>query len=414
MIYDLVVVGGGPSGSSCAEKCAEKGLDVVLLEKGGRNRYKSCGGGISIQTVELLGGIPKDVIERRGKVELRSVNSHYVNRDEKLYGGRTGYMVYRSVFDQWLRDKAEESGATVSHESEVKIIERHDDHYKAILKNGGSIKGRCIVVAVGMNASFLEKLGLEVPKALLAVQREYRLKEELVDERFGDYGVLSFNSKYSSRGYAWAFPKRSGVTVGVGDKPVFGRDLIKRLEIIVEKDPYISRKLASAEETEINGVHLSSHLVPYKVTDTTYDDGMLVIGDSAGFADPYSYEGISYGIMSGNLAAETLYYAMEKGDYSRETLSLFKDKWSAEIYEPWIKYSGKLAEMVYENKDMDYIMDKIFELANENDEVGMALSDLISGIVDSKTAYNRLMSQKIPLIKKLGITKTVSMLMRTV
>jgi len=413
LIYDCVVVGGGPSGSSCAEKCAEQGVDVVLLEKGGRNRYKPCGGGISIQTVELLGDIPKDVIERRGKVELRSINSHYVNRDEDLYGGRTGYMVYRSVFDQWLRDKVEKRGATVKHESEVKNVERHEDHYKVILKNGGSIKGRCFVVAVGMNVPFLEKLGLEVPKALLAVQREYHLKEELVDERFGDYGVLSFNSKYSSHGYAWAFPKGSGVTVGVGDRAIFGKELIKRLETIVKRDPYISQKLASAEETEINGVHLSSHLVPYKVTDTTYNDGMLVIGDSAGFADPYSCEGISYGIMSGKLAAETIYHAREKENYSKSTLSRFKDKWINEIYEPWIKYSEKLAKMVYENKDMDYIMDKIFESANENDEIGMALSDLISGIVDSKTAYNRLMSQKITLIKKLGITKTVNMLMRT-
>jgi electron transfer flavoprotein-quinone oxidoreductase len=414
MIYDCIIIGGGPSGSLCAEKCSAQGLDVVLFERGLRNRYKPCGGGISIQTVDLLGGLSRNIIERRGKIEIRSVNSYYANRDENLYSGRSGYMVYRTLFDQWLRDRAEDMGASVYHGLEVVDVERHIDYIGVVLSNGDFFKCNCLIVAVGMNIPFLMKLGLEVPKALLIVQKEYYLKEELVDERFGEYGVLSFNSKnYSSHGYAYAFPKREGVTVGVGDKPLFGNELLDRLEIYVNKDPYLSKKLSSVKGVKIEGVNLSSHMVPYETTNTTYHNRMLVIGDSGGFADPFSFEGISYGIMSGILAAETIAHAKEREDYSKETLALFKKKWGSEIYEPWIKYSGRLAKMIYDSKDMDYIMDKILELANENYEVGMAISDLISSIVESKTAYNRLMSQKIPLIRKLGLRKIIAMLKRT-
>ena len=106
---EVVIIGGGPSGSICAKTLAERGIKVVILEKADRDRYKPCGGGISTPAYELA-PIPEGLCERKivgkegGLVVSATGNSVRVGSADE-----PGYTVYRNVYDRWMMDEAEKA-----------------------------------------------------------------------------------------------------------------------------------------------------------------------------------------------------------------------------------------------------------------------------------------------------------------
>ena len=122
LMHDLIIIGGGPAGASCARKAALHGLDVVLLEKSVHPRDKLCGGGLIPRVKDLVDFDISGVIERDiHAVRLISPSGQrpYLKRDTQA-----GYTVKRSKFDHHLLKKAEEAGARVEQGNEVVAIEQ--------------------------------------------------------------------------------------------------------------------------------------------------------------------------------------------------------------------------------------------------------------------------------------------------
>ena len=120
MVYDLIVVGGGPAGSTCARKAAQLGLDVLILEKENHPRRKACGGGLTIRVKNALDLDFTQVVER----ELCGQRFYYPSGKSKTYlqPDVAGHTVLREDFDHFLLQKAEESGATIHQGSRVTDI----------------------------------------------------------------------------------------------------------------------------------------------------------------------------------------------------------------------------------------------------------------------------------------------------
>lgn len=413
MLYDCILIGGGPAGAFCAQKLAELGYDILLLEQASRNRYKPCGGGVALGAIDWLGSIEKQVFQQYAKIELYSINSHYRNPDENVYAGQKGLMVYRTVFDQWLRDLATKKGATVMYNAKVTDVHKTSTEIQTILENGDVHRGNCVIVASGVNVPFLQKIGLNIPECVVAIQREYSLDENLVRERFGEWAVLSFDSSYSRHGYAWAFPKRDGISVGVVSRPQEAANLSHKLNEYCSNDSHIAPRLQGSRRTEIGGVHFAGHLIPTHISSTMYRDRMLVIGDAGGFADPFAFEGLSYAFHSGALASTVFQLAEKRKDYSTRTLAMFQQGWLQEIYEQWWKPSFKMAKALYDHNDMDILVNKLFVAAQNNTEIGMGLTDMTSGYVNHRIAYQKIMSQKRSMLKSLGILNSLKLLIRS-
>src|SRR5512143_1231718 len=109
--YDVIVVGGGPGGSTAARLCAQAGVKTLLIEKERLPRYKPCGGCLSAKTVRLLGFDLSPVIENTiygAKFTYRSEDPFFIESKNPI-----AFLVMRDRFDQFLIDRALEAGTRV-------------------------------------------------------------------------------------------------------------------------------------------------------------------------------------------------------------------------------------------------------------------------------------------------------------
>ena len=122
MIYDLIIVGGGPGGATAARFAAERGLSVLLLEAGKGGRYKCCAGGIPV-TNDEFSPIPRGVGEREitGGVIVTPKKGPMVfdTSAEK----DKGFCMFRTDFDKYLINIAQDAGTEVIYQFRAKEIE---------------------------------------------------------------------------------------------------------------------------------------------------------------------------------------------------------------------------------------------------------------------------------------------------
>jgi len=156
-MHNLIIVGGGPAGASCARRAALHGLDVVLLEKSVHPRDKLCGGGLTPRTKDLVDFDINGVIERDiHAVRLISPSGRrpYLKRDTQA-----GYTVKRDKFDHHPLKKAEEAGTRVEQGNEVVAIEQLRSGIR-VLTRDDSYKAPLLVAADGVNGIVARSLGI--------------------------------------------------------------------------------------------------------------------------------------------------------------------------------------------------------------------------------------------------------------
>jgi geranylgeranyl diphosphate/geranylgeranyl-bacteriochlorophyllide a reductase len=292
--HDVIVVGGGPSGATAANMMAQKGAKVLLLDKGGR--IKPCGGAIPPRLIRDY-AIPSHLIVARidaarivsptGRLAHMPVDGSYVG------------MVDREQFDEYLRERAELSGATrvtgtYTHSS------RDEDgtlriHYE--LKNGTQSSARTRL-AIGADGA-LSKLGRDhIPDAhktkLVFAYHEIVERPDVAATYKPDRCDVYYNARYSPDFYAWVFPHGKTASIGTGSahKGFALREAVATLRN--------DAGLAGSKTIRKEGAPIP--LKPLKRWDNGRD--VLLAGDAAGVVAPASGEGIYYAMLGGELAAE--------------------------------------------------------------------------------------------------------------
>src|SRR4030042_2159161 len=135
--YDVIVVGGGPGGSTAARYCAKAGLKTLLIEKERLPRYKPCGGCLSAKTVRLLGFDLTAVIENT----IYGAKFTYCSKDPFFIESKSpiAFLVMRDRFDQFLIDRASEAGTEILDGEKVTKVEEGSDGEKVELAKGGKV-----------------------------------------------------------------------------------------------------------------------------------------------------------------------------------------------------------------------------------------------------------------------------------
>jgi geranylgeranyl reductase family protein len=324
---DVLVIGGGPSGSSVATRLAEAGHDITLIEKRTEGRHKSCGDLLSPRAVNELGHLGIDPV---------AVGGHKVRGVRMLHGAQRvevpwpdhpefpdhGIVCRRDILDDALRDQARAAGANVlmGHEATAPVSDRGFVRGATVVTADGSIRdiaARFIVVADGASSRFGRGLGTSRKRKwpYVIAARTYfassRHQEDLVETSLG----LPDQHGNPIAGYGWVTPMGDGnVNVGVGvlssHRDIKSLNTLKLLTAFSERiatdwriDPAAAKKSPTRLRVPIGGS------VGPKMGPT-----FLVIGDAAGAANPFNGDGLDAALFGGRLAADVLHEALTTGN----------------------------------------------------------------------------------------------------
>ncbi len=292
MRYDVIVVGGGPAGSTTARECATRGLTVLLLDKAHFPRDKPCGGGVTVRAAHLLPFDLAPVTER--VISGMHVTLHQAHGFTRYAPSPLTYLTQRSAFDAFLVEHALQAGTTLREGATVRGIERFRSH--AVVRVGSEVfEGRTVVAADGANGQTARLAGLVVSRSLL-VALEGNITPVAGIPSFWEHMIGLDLGGYPG-GYGWLFPKADHLNIGVGTTHHLGASLRERLNRLTRAygfDP--------ASQWGLRG-----HLLPIRRRNAPLaDENILLVGDAAGLLDPLSGEGIYGAIWSGQVAATHL------------------------------------------------------------------------------------------------------------
>ena len=154
-MYDLIIIGGGPSGASAGRTAGKKGLSTLLLEKENFPRYKPCGGALSSYGLSCLDfKLPESVIERN----ISKVRVHFKDRFvEGMKESNLASLISRKVFDNFLLEKARETGIEVhTGEKVLDCFEKED--CVEVRTTDNTYLGRFVLIAEGSGGALKYKV----------------------------------------------------------------------------------------------------------------------------------------------------------------------------------------------------------------------------------------------------------------
>ncbi len=311
---DVLIVGGGPAGSTCAWKLKQAGFDVLVLDKSYFPRGKVCGGWITPQVLDRLNIDPGEYGQQRTLQPISAFRTGIIGGDalQTLYDGPVSYGIRRYEFDHFLFER---SGARTQAGETVKSIKRSGQGWIV----NGHIQTRLLIGAGGHFCPVARLMGEAAKSKQPVVAQETELKMDAAQAARtrvrGEMPELYFCP--DMLGYGWCFRKGQYLNIGLGRRDNHGLS---------------SHVAAFASWLK------SSGRVPFDLPEPfeghayhTYDqqarkrvgDHVMLIGDAAGLARGESGEGILPAVESGILAADAVIACKRK--YSRERLAIYED-----------------------------------------------------------------------------------------
>ncbi|HEY5023517.1 MAG TPA: geranylgeranyl reductase family protein [Acidimicrobiales bacterium] len=332
-VHDVVVVGGGPSGSACAYWLADAGWDVVLVEKKHFPREKTCGDGLTPRAVRQLSdmGLSGALAGAHRFDGLRAcaygMSIEMPWPDHPAFPP-VGYVITRHDLDQIVAERAAKAGATVWEGAEAigPILDPATAGHvggagtsaevlpscagaNVLDRDAGrqrEVRARYTVVADGANSRFGRALGTSRDRdyplgmALRGYFRSPRHDEPFIESHLD----IRDASGAVVPGYGWVFPMGDGrVNAGVGLLSVEGRwkgaNTTQLMEAFIGWAP---RSWGLSHKT-LCGPPTGGKLPMGLSVRPRIGPNVLVIGDAAGSVNPFNGEGIAYGYETGRLAA---------------------------------------------------------------------------------------------------------------
>jgi flavin-dependent dehydrogenase len=332
--YDVIIIGGGPAGSSSAAVLAEYGHRILILEREKFPRYHIGESLIpfTFGPLERIGMIPK--MKKSHFVEKYSVTFvqpdgrrsqpfYFFTRYDRETVAQT-WQVLRSEFDQMLLDNAREKGAEVREETTVNRLLMDGEQVvgvEATDKSGRTYEVRAPITldCTGKEAFTSNRRGWRMRDPYLnkiAVWTYYRGSKREPDIDEGATTVAYVPDK----GWFWHIPQHDDmVSVGVvAEGKYLTRDGVKDPKAIfhreVEENLWIKDHLAVGEST--GEYYITSEYSRHSRYCSA--PGLLLVGDAFAFLDPVFSSGVMLALKSGVLAGETVHEGIEKGDLSPE------------------------------------------------------------------------------------------------
>ncbi|MEK0321902.1 MAG: NAD(P)/FAD-dependent oxidoreductase, partial [Nitrosopumilus sp.] len=275
--YDLVVVGGGPAGSSTAFVAAKNGIKVALLEKESSIAETVRTSGVTwIQSIKEF-GIPNDCFNPIRNFSFCSPNNEITISDSIP---RAAVLDVRKTY-RWLAHEAEKVGVDIFLKINVNEVIKNDKGdivgVSEVGPNGKiTFHSKVVIDASGFPSTICKAMGFATQWKRFGAGAEYEAKVENVDS---ETWWLMVGKQYSPAGYAWIFPLGNNIVrIGVGiGKPESNVDPTQRLEELMRKKPGPIKKLG-----KITPIEFHYGLIPNDgLSRKTVFNNLILVGDSA-------------------------------------------------------------------------------------------------------------------------------------
>jgi geranylgeranyl reductase family protein len=406
--YDLIIVGGGPAGSSAGIVASRMGLSTIILEAKSKGRDKYCGGGLTILSQKTLKDIGAS--EALESIELYAEGHVVVLPSgkvivDKLKEGSYG-LVRRSVFDQKLQEIAQSYGADIIYNFRVSNVSTETD--KVIVKNdkGETIEGKYLIIASGVTDNLPDILGFpprpgkEYMGHCWGTETSYPVDAELPNwQKAYGFTPIFLLFGFVTYGYLWIFPKKNHLNVGAGttlkESEKYGKSHLE----VFQKGLKLARELGILSQPAPLKVD-RGWLIPGKPRALTYSvkRRALLVGDAAGFVHPLTGEGISGALRSGNIAANTIKEALDKEEPG--ILASYQERWWKDFGEDAYRYGIILTRIMYTHPYLQrFSLDLIY-----SDEKAIRLLSSLLGRTDT-TATKKLYDYIVKHFPELLIKK---------
>ncbi len=309
-LCDVLIVGGGPAGSTLAWKLRGRGLDVLVLDKSTFPRDKVCAGWITPATVELLHLDTDDYSPGRVLQRISGFRTGMIGGPEVVtrYGSTVSYGIRRAEFDHYLLRR---SDARLRLSEPLRSMERKDGAWII----NGDVTTPLVIGAGGHFCPVARSLRGDQQQnepAVIAQEVEFEMDEAQQRECrvVGDTPELYFCEDL--KGYGWAVRKGNFLNIGLGRED--RRGVTQHVRSFVTY--LVKRKRIPADVLPSFKGH--AYMLYHGAPPTLVGDGVMLIGDAAGLAYPKSGEGIRPAVESALCAAEVILSA--SGDYRRGRL----------------------------------------------------------------------------------------------
>lgn len=291
-MHDVAIVGAGPGGSSTAHFLAQRGLDVLLLDRAEFPRDKTCGDGLTPRALRVLDdmGILGEVQQKGWPIDRYEV---VAPNGKRTTAATQALCIPRLQLDEMILRRAVASGAEFRGGVTVERVEPASGAV-TIHARHELLQARFAVIATGAATGVLtrSKILPKQPRAMLAARAYF-------SDLAADNAFRLYFGGVPQPGYGWMFPVGSGVAnVGVG---YFSNRERRPARVILED--WLRKRLPEARMTS------EMHGYPIRVDflrAPTHADRTLLVGEAAGLVNPLTGEGIDYALESGQLAAEHL------------------------------------------------------------------------------------------------------------
>lgn len=351
-VYDVLIIGGGPTGLSAAITTAKKGLTTLVIEEHPIIGHPlACGEGISVNKLFSLENMPKIDIQHDDQILSLQKRESFVERvinAQRFYFGKRGVAtakmetvtINRPLFDQLMAKQCQDLGVELLLETQVVSINRKNGGLLVNTTNG-SHEANIVIGCDGPSAHSVRMMGLQPPTEYVQGV-EYKIRGVFTDALDFYFDFQQFKDMH----YGWVFPKKNHTNIGVVVKPAS-----KPIDVLSQFIRHLGFNNYNEKDIvqKIAGIIPASGPIP-----KNYCEHYMAAGDAAGLTNTIFYGGIAIGIHSGMLAGQTATEAHEIEQFDEQKMSEFHKKLQAFPYmDPIIQHAHETLYNKFSAQDIE-------------------------------------------------------------